>query len=87
MSTNTLRFQLALDAFNKIDELKDFNYLSLCYDLSKLSTVELDSFERLMRRIIDVVDELKIKVDMNPHNALATVIDKARLTQFKKGDK
>lgn len=81
------KYLSALDALNKIEELKDFNQFSLSNDLSMLNSQQLRNFEILMNRIIGIVDELKIKIDINPQIAISIVIDKARLIQFKKEDK
>lgn len=68
-------------------QLDNFTRESISLAVSELSLEEIEDFSNMLRQMSYIIDELKIKVDMNPYNAISMIADKARLIQFKREDK
>lgn len=73
-----------LTMIESIEELNEFTRESICSAVSNLSLDEIEDFGKLLQRMSYIIDELRIKIDMNPYNAISIIKDKARLIQFKR---
>lgn len=81
------RCKEVLDIIKDMTALEDFTRESISLAVSELSLKEIEDFNNMLRQMSYIIDELKIKVDMNPYNAISMIVDKARLIQFKRDDK
>lgn len=80
------RAKEVLSILETMKDLEDFTKESLCNSVSELSMDEIEDLGNLLHRMSCIIDEIKIKIDMNPYNAITIIKDKARLIQFKRED-
>ena len=80
------RAKEVLTILETMKDLEDFTENSLCESMSKLTINEIEDLSKLLLRMSYIIDDIKIKIDMNPYNAISSIKTKAMLIQFKRED-